>query len=93
MRFKPLTKDDVTFELTIEGDLCAWCCVNVTATWEAADGTKYCASAYLGCCSYEDKKDFKERGGYYEYLYDDVLEQLNVDLQATVDALKERIVR
>jgi hypothetical protein len=38
----------------------AWCCVKVTAKLAGFEGHDY-----LGGCSYNDEKDFKQ-GGYYE---------------------------
>lgn len=42
------------FERLDRGDIYAWFCAKVTATWRGFEGT-----AYLGACSYENAEDFK----------------------------------
>ncbi len=44
-----------------ENNIWAWCCVKVTANYKGITGTDY-----LGCCSYDSEKEFKEKSGYYE---------------------------
>jgi len=48
----------------------AWTCVKVTATFEGIEGTDY-----LGCCSYENEKDFISCG-YYEDMKAQAMEEL-----------------
>ena len=63
------------------GDLWAWCTVKVTARWG-----DYEASEYLGCCSYENEKDFKA-GGYYEQMRDEALTRLQAEIERAAEGL------
>jgi len=67
------------------GNMWAWCCVVVTATWG-----DWSASDTLGACSYADEADFK-KGGYYEDMCDNALAALNADLAKTYEALAARV--
>ena len=44
-----------------QGDISAWFCAKVTASWKGLTGTDY-----LGCCNYLSLGDFMKKGGYYE---------------------------
>lgn len=43
--------EDEIIERLDRGDISAWCCLKVTATWTAPDGTTLDGVDYLGCCS------------------------------------------
>ena len=64
------------------GDLWAWCCVKVTAALVVDDLT-FEGVDYLGGCSYADEDDFK-RGGYWESMKDQALDDLRVALRSAV---------
>ena len=66
------------------GDLWAWCCVVVTATWGAWSETDT-----LGACSYADEADFK-RDSYYSDMCDEALARLNETLKADYETLAAR---
>jgi hypothetical protein len=115
--FRALTRDEVTFELTIEeddtlvrgnamasgddeadrecedaiitrlrgGDLWAWCCVKVTATWR-----RWSAADYLGGCSYDGETDFRVSSGHYEDMCHEALARLNEVVRADYEALAAR---
>lgn len=57
-------------------DVWAWCQVEVTATYAGVTGV-----AYLGACSYEDKRDFIDSGGYYE----DMVREAIADLASAIE--------
>jgi hypothetical protein len=66
------------------GDVWAWACVEVRATWE-----EWHASDYLGGCCYADENDFKIGNfGYYEDMRKNALDQLNADLAAIMKKLE-----
>ncbi len=58
------------------GNEWAWCTVKVGCSYKGQEGT-----AYLGQCSYKDRKDFKDNSGYYEDMkqesFDDLINSLN----------------
>jgi len=54
-----LAEDDVVRQLS-EGNVWAWCCITVRATWGPLVGEDH-----LGACSYANLEDF-QHGGYYE---------------------------
>lgn len=58
-----------------QGDMWAWCCVEVTAT-TIYKGEITSESDYLGCCSYEDQEDFINNSGLYEGMKAMALEAL-----------------
>lgn len=66
------------------GDIWAWASVDVEATWTnpLTDKT-YEGHAYLGGCSYDDARDFKQNSGYYEDMkgeaYEDLIKQIERD--------------
>lgn len=62
------------------GNPWAWCCIKVIARVEF-EGQEFKGETYLGCCSYEDEKDFKA-GGYYEQMCQEALESLMGHLAA-----------
>lgn len=57
------------------GDLWAWCTVEVRATFDG-----YSGSTYLGGCSYKNEKDFK-KGGYYEDMVREAITELEAELE------------
>ena len=59
------------------GDVWAWCCVQVTASFKGVD-----CDTYLGHCTYSGQDDFTDNSGYY----DDMLEEVISDLY---DKIKE----
>jgi hypothetical protein len=61
-----------------QGDLWAWCCVRVTATWGEFEGNDY-----LGGCSYRDEKEFRAEGGYFEDMCREALADLNAKIERT----------
>lgn len=63
------------------GDLWAWCCVKVTARWGDFE-----ASDYLGCCSFEDEKDFKAYG-YYETMCHEALTSLRAEIERAAEGI------
>lgn len=65
-----------------DGDVWAWAQVTVTARWEDFDGHDY-----LGACSYKDEADFKQKGGYWESMKAQALDDLNKNVLAA----KEKI--
>lgn len=64
----------------------AWCCVQLTATYEDAIHGELTASDSLGCCSYESEADFRRPGGYYSDMVNSVLDDLWAQLQARTPA-------
>lgn len=46
--------EDAIIERLDRGDIEAWCCIVVTATWEAPDGNEYTGRDTLGGCSLDD---------------------------------------
>ena len=69
-----------------QGDVWAWCSVKVTAHWHGFDG-----SDHLGCCSYEDKKDFCQPGGYFDDMKERALDELNAQLAGLGEDISELI--
>ena len=73
-------EDEITRRLD-RGDLWAWCHVRVTARIvdmpHLGEGR-----ADLGCCSYENERDFKVDGGYYKQMCDEAREDLINDLRS-----------
>lgn len=53
------------------GDLWAWCCVTVVVEWRG-----FKATDHLGACSYEDEKDFRQPGGYFDDMVRTAAEQI-----------------
>lgn len=64
-------EDSIIDRLSV-GDLWAWCCVRVTASITIG-GTRYSGDDYLGGCSYDGERDFKQSGGYYEDMKENAL--------------------
>jgi hypothetical protein len=57
------------------GDVWAWCVVELRVTWEGFKGTDF-----LGGCSYDSERDFIENSMYYEDMIDVALEDLNAQI-------------
>ena len=64
-----------------ENNVWRWCSVQVTISY---NGIEF--SDYLGGCSYESEEDFKE-GGYY----DDMVDQVKLDLTNNLQELKNEL--
>jgi hypothetical protein len=64
------------------GDIWAWCCVTVRASWHGFVGTDF-----LGGCSYESETDFKN-GDYYP----EMVVQAKADLKKKVEAAAAAIL-
>ena len=65
----------------LEWNQWAWCCVQVTATFEGMTGNDY-----LSACSYRDEEDFKT-GGYWEDMKAQAMGEIQEQLDAAVKAL------
>ena len=63
--------EDEILQRLESGDIYAWFTAKVTVRDE--DGNE--ASDYLGCCSYENEKDFRA-GGYFQDMVDECIRQL-----------------
>jgi len=61
-------EEDVEFvrEQIRDGNVWGWCSVEVKAKFTTEDGEEVEASDYLGGCSYRNRQDFMEPGGYYD---------------------------
>lgn len=73
-----------------KGNEWAWCCVRVVGKWN-----DLVADDYLGCCSYESEKDFRQPGGYFEGMRLNVIEDLNKKVRKiieTAQAYEKRLV-
>lgn len=57
------------------GNIYAWFCAKVTVKYRGFE-----ADDYLGGCSYESEKDFKENSGYYADMILSCIEQINKDI-------------
>lgn len=74
--------DDIAFvrQQIENGNVWGWCSTHVIAKWTDAEGNEYHGDAYLGGCSYRNRRDFMEPGGYYDDMkqeaYDDLAKQL-----------------
>lgn len=68
-------EDDILARLE-SGDVWAWAAVEVTASWD-----DWSASDYLGACSYDSKKDFRQSGGYYDDMRETALRSLAEKLE------------
>jgi hypothetical protein len=62
------------------GNPWAWCSVRVTASPKDPEHCELEASAYLGGCSYQSKKDFIKNSGYYEQMVEECLDELNAQV-------------
>ena len=60
-----------------QGDIWAWCSVEVRADWNG-----YTGSDYLGGCCYADEADFRQPGGYFDDMKVAALAQLNDKVRA-----------
>lgn len=49
-----------------------WFCAKVTVSYKG-----YSADDYLGCCSYESERDFKENSGYYADMIYQCVQEIN----------------
>lgn len=76
-------EDDIIERLD-SGDVWAWASVEVRGTWNGLE-----ASAYLGCCCYEDESDFCKPGGYFPQMRDEVIDELTAQAEKIVNAAVE----
>jgi len=93
-------KDDPDEEITKEmvagikkrayrGDPWAWCTVIIEAKWISESGVEiYTGSTCLGCCSYDNEKDFKENSGYHEDMLGEALIDLNQRIEMSFLRMK-----
>jgi hypothetical protein len=70
------------------GDLWAWCCVKITASWNGLHGV-----TYLGCCSYESEEDFIKCNDYCQSMKDEALEELNKSLSSMLHQIAPLITQ
>ena len=54
-----------------DGDIWAWCSVEVRGTWNGIE-----ASEYLGCCCYRDEDDFRQPGEYFDDMRNTVRDEI-----------------
>lgn len=66
-----------------KGNRWAWCTVKVTASYEGYEGV-----AYLGCCSYHNKKDFMHPDGYYPQMQEEARDDLLAQLKPAYEAYR-----
>jgi len=64
-------EDDIIVRLN-NGDVWAWCYVEVRAAWNG-----FAESDYLGGCSYAGEDDFRTPGGYFDDMKETALDNLN----------------
>jgi hypothetical protein len=69
-KFDKQVEDEIIKRIN-NGDVWAWCCVEVKATYKSIESD----TEYLGACSYADEQDFKT-GGYYEDMKQTAYENL-----------------
>lgn len=60
------------------GETWAWCSVEVRATYR----NTLVAKNFLGCCSYKNEKDFIKNSGYYEDMKLELVNELQLALEA-----------
>lgn len=72
--FDRQVEDDIIERLEV-GDIWAWCTVRVIARLGVLEG-----DAYLGCCSYADKDDFRA-SGYFDDLRIEALDRLRIEVE------------
>lgn len=65
------------------GDIWAWCCVEVRASWGGFVGR-----SYLGCCSYKSEEDFRKDSGQYNSLKQEALDDMQQDIESTERSLR-----
>lgn len=81
--------EDAILERLERGDVWAWACVEVRASWDLYDG-----SDYLGACSYDSEEDFRQQGDYFDDMVDEALEVLAGRIESAangIDGLKARV--
>jgi hypothetical protein len=84
---EPEKDEELRKELTSRlnrGDLWAWCSVKVTAKWKTWEGVDY-----LGCCSYDSEKDFKDCNDYWPDMRERALEDLNGRIKTVSESIEE----
>jgi hypothetical protein len=63
--------EDAIIERLDRGDVWAWCCVQMTCSFDDRPITGF---HVVGCCSYRDEADFVENSGYFVDLKRDAYE-------------------
>ena len=71
------------------GNLWAWCCVKVTATYRAPNGQTFRGTDYLGACSYESDKDFVRCNDSCADMKDRALDDLNESIERIASGIPE----
>ena len=64
------------------GNVWAWASVHITGRFEGLE-----ADDYLGACSYESEEAFKQAGGYYDDMRQQIVDDLNAQLEKLADKL------
>lgn len=74
--------EDEIIERLQDGDIWAWCCVEVRAVWRP-EGVNFHVegSDFLGACSYRDEQDFREDSLYFEDMVEQAVEDVNRQLE------------
>jgi len=75
-------EEDLILKQLNNGNIWAWACVKVTATWKG-----YSEYDILGGCSYESEEEFKA-DCYYEDMKDRALEELQNKLESAAKDLE-----
>lgn len=68
------------------GNEWAWCIIRVVARWGQFEGEDQ-----LGCCSYESKHDFMQKGGYFDDMKAVALQRLNEAVAEAADLIGGRL--
>lgn len=61
-----------------------WCDVEVRVEWNGLAG-----SDFLGCCSYKNKEQFCQPGGYYDDMLDAAMDELREQVATIYNAIAE----
>lgn len=67
-----------------------WCCVHIIVSLKS--NPEITGDAYLGCCSYESRKDFIENSGYYDQMVDDAVADMKKAYTRHIEDLIDEIV-
>ncbi len=75
--------EDGILERLRQDDDWAWCCVTVTGKFGP-----FTADTSLYGCSYNDKEDFMQPGGYYDEMVDEVIEDLERQIERALQLIQ-----
>lgn len=75
-----------------DGDVWAWACVTVRATWTAPSGREYVGVDHLSACCYANEADFRQEGGYFRDMVATALDDLNESLARIGEDLEPLMV-